>query len=100
MYSIRKGESKRINLNISSINEITDGTYNIILDFCVNNKIYGEPIKFKVKIIPDENLLKIIQFRNKYQLNEKEYPNEKILNLLKKHNFNFDETFSDLFNCD
>ena len=98
LYSIRKGESKRINLNIPSINEITDGTYNIILDFCVNNKIYGEPIKFKVKIIPDENLLKIIEFRNNYQLSEKEFPNEKILNLLKKHNFNFEEAFPDLFN--
>jgi hypothetical protein len=98
LNSIRKGESKRINLYIPSINEITDGTYNIILDFCVNNKIYGEPIKFKVKIIQDENLLKIIEFRNNYQLSEKEYPNEKILNLLKKNKFDYEKAFIDLFN--
>ena len=97
LYSIRKGESKRINLNIPSINEITDGTYNIILDFCVNNKIYGEPIKFKVKIVPDQNLLKIIEFRNIYQLSEKEYPNEQILPLLKKNKFDYDKTFDEMF---
>ncbi len=97
---LNKEETQKISLTFTSINKIKEGNYNIILDFCVNNKIYGEPIKFKVKIIPDENLLKIIEFRNNYQLSEKEFPNEKILNLLKKHNFNFDETFSDLFNCD
>ena len=97
LYSIRKGESKIINLNIPSINEIVDGIYNIILDFCVNNKIYGEPIKFKVKIIQDENLLKIIEFRNMYQLCPKDYSNEEILTLLKKNNFDYNKTFENLF---
>jgi hypothetical protein len=97
LYSIRKGESKRINLNIPSINEIPDGIYNIILDFCVNNKIYEEPIKFKVKIIQDKNLLKIIEFRNMYALSEKEFPNEKILEALKRNNFDYYKAFDDLF---
>ena len=98
MNSIRKGESKIINLNIPSINEIVDGIYNIILDFWVNNKIYGEPIKFKVKIIQDENLLKIIEFRNMYQLCPKDYSNEKILKVLKKNKFDYEKAFIDLFN--
>ena len=97
LSNLKKGDSQRVKLNIPKINEITDGTYNISLDFCVNNQIYGEPIKLKVKIIPDENLLKVIEFRNNYNLDKNDYSDEKILYLLKRNNFDFDKTFGNLF---
>ena len=98
LNALRRGEAKWINLNIPSINEISDGNYNIFLDFCVNNQIYGEPIKIVVKILPDEKLLKINQFRNIYALDEQTYPDEKIGNVLKKNKNNFEKAFNDLFN--
>jgi hypothetical protein len=97
LLNLKKGDSQKVKLNIPRINEIPDGTYNISLDFCVNNQIYGEPIKFKVKIIPDENLLKVIEFRNNYTLDKNDYSDEKILYLLKRNNFDFDKTFGNLF---
>ena len=97
LSNLRKGDSQKVKLNIPKINEIPDGTYNISLDFCVNNQIYGEPIKLKVKIIQDENLIKIFNFRSIYQLNENEYTNEQILFYLKKNKFNFEKTFNEMF---
>ena len=97
LYPLKRRDSNWITLNIPAINEITDGNYNIILDFCVNNQIYGEPIKIVVKILPDENLLQIIQFRNNFNLNKNDFSDEIILNVLKKNKFNYDKAFGDLF---
>ena len=96
--ALRIGESKKIKLYFP--NEIKDGNYNVVFDFCFNNQICGEPIKFVVKILPDddENLLKVIEFRMNFDLDENDFPNEKILKALKKNNFDYEKTFQDIFN--
>ncbi len=96
---LNKEEIQKISLTMPSINKFKDGNYNIILDFCANNQIYGEPIKFKVKIFQDENILvKIIDFTTKFDLDEKEFPNEKVLEALKRNNFDYYKTFQYIFN--
>ena len=99
LLPLNKGEKQKISLTMPSINKFKDGQYNIILDFCANNQIYGESIKFKVKILQDENILvKIIDFRRNFELDEKEFPNEKVLEALKRNNFDYDKTFAFIFN--
>ena len=95
--ALRIGESKKIKLYFP--NHIEDGNYNFVLDFCVNNQICGAPIKFVIKISSNENLLlKVIEFRMNFNLDENDFPNEKILKALKKNNFDYEKTFQDIFN--
>ena len=46
----------------------------------------------------DENIDKIQEFRDTFNLSEDEYPNEKILEILKENDFNYENAFSSLFN--
>ena len=41
---------------------------------------------------------KIKEFRDSFNLNEDDYPNEKLLKILQENDFSFEEAFSSLFN--
>ena len=41
---------------------------------------------------------RVVNFRKEYQLNIKDYSNEKLLDTLKKHNFDSSKAFASLFN--
>ena len=46
----------------------------------------------------DEFIDKIKEFRDTFNLSEDEYSDEKILEILKENNFNYENAFSSLFN--
>ena len=61
------------------------------------------PIKIKIKEFNSqqneikENLDKINEFRDMFNLTEDEYPNERILETLQENDFNYENAFSALF---
>ena len=55
----------------------------------VGNIIYGDQIIIKLIIGFDKKFELLKQFRNEYQLSNKDYSNENLLFHLEKNNFNF-----------
>ena len=69
---------QKVILPIPSLAEMNEGDYDLILDFCVSDKKYGEPLKIKIKILPDEKKKLIDDFRRYYGLSKEDYPDERI----------------------
>ena len=83
----KRKEVKRYNLIIKDLDQFPAGVYNINLWFEVNGKHFGERIEFKIIIKEKDNeeLKKLEDFREQFNLSEKEYPDAKLFELLKKH---------------
>ena len=93
-----KEDYQKVILPIPSLAEMNEGDYDLILDFCVSDKKYGEPLKIKIKILPDEKKKLIDDFRIEYDLSKKDYPDELIYKVLEECRFNKEEAFNRLFN--
>ena len=99
------GEEKEYLINLKHLEKLKAGDYRAFLAFNVEGKNYGEKITLLVKIRKrekkdnemDKYIDKIKEFRITFNLSEEEYPNEKTFELLKKNNFDFEKTFSSLF---
>ena len=94
-------EEIKYNVYFKDLKPYPPGNYNAGLFFEVNGKKYGDDIDLNITIIEkkEENDYEkqINDFRNEYNLDRKEYPDEKILTALKKFNFNVAEAFDSLF---
>ena len=91
---------------VKDLENYPPGEYKIIFYFWSGGKINGGKIVAKISIKEkdikkneiDEYIDKINDFRETFNLSEDEYPNEKLLDILKDNNFNFEDAFSSLFN--
>ena len=100
------GEKNKYSCNIKNLGELKEGEYKASLLFNVEGKNYGENltliIKVKKKTVENEeinkNIDKINEFRENFSLSKEEYSDEKLLGALKEKDFNFEESFSLLFN--
>ena len=98
-------EQKSYLVTFKNLSKYLPGEYQANLVFCSNGKICGEKLKIKIKIKEfdsqkneiKENLDKINEFRDMFNLNEDEYSNEKILEVLQENDFNYENAFSSLF---
>ena len=90
---LSKDDYQKVMLSLPDLDEFDEGDVNLILDFCVSNKIYGPPIKIVLKIIPDPKKKIIIDFRKEYKLSKKDYADEVILKTLKICKNDFPKTF-------
>ena len=97
-------EQKNYKIIVDDLSRYNQGEYKIIFSFYSGGKIHGEKITALIKIKEnqkneiDEYIDKINEFRETFNLSEDEYSNEKILEVLKEHNMNFENAFSSLFN--
>ena len=98
-------EEKKYIINFKNLEKLTKGEYKSFLWFNINGKNYGDKITILINVKKkDENeemnkyLNKIKEFRDYFNLSEEEYTDEKIFDVLKEHNFEFEESFSSLFN--
>ena len=99
----KSNEEKKYNLIIKELDQYPAGEYNIFLWFEVNGKHFGERIEFKIIIKEKDNdneeFKKVEDFRVQFNLfNKDDYPDAKLLDLLKKHNFNSELAFMELIN--
>ena len=93
-------ETKNYEMIINDLGEYPPGDYNIYLRFEVNGEQFGDRIEINLVIKEKQNddLIKVNEFRRNFNLAEKDYPNDKILSLLKKYNFDYDNAFVELVN--
>ena len=93
-------ETKNYEILINDLGEYPHGDYNIYLRFEVNGEQYGDRIEINLVIKERLNdyLIKVNEFRRTYNLNEKEFPNENLLALLKKNYFDYKKAFLELIN--
>ena len=100
----KSGEQKIYHAIFKKVSKYHVGEYKSYLLFSVNDKTFGEKLELTVGIKEnikkseiDENIDRINEFRQNYDLNKNDYSNEKILEALKKNDFDYDQTFSSLF---
>ena len=102
----KPNEERSYKVTIRDLRDCTIGEYKVVFKFCSGGKIYGDNITAMVKIIEKdnkneeitENLDKIQEFRDTFNLSEDDYSNERILEILKDNDYNFENAFSSLFN--
>ena len=63
------------------------------MNFNVDGQNYGNLLVLTIKIKEG----KITEFRNKFYLSEEDYPKGKLIEVLKKNNYNEDKAFAELF---
>ena len=91
-------EIKDYEIVINDLEEYPPGDYNVYLRFEVNGEQYGERIEINIVIKEKQNddLIKIKEFRKLFNLPEKDYSTENLLELLKKHNFECESAFLEI----
>ena len=89
--------------NFNELKTYPPGDYTASYYFEVDGKKYGDDIELDI-IIKDKGgdeeekyKLLVKEFRDEYTLSEELYSDEKLLQILKKHNFNVVEAFDSLF---
>ena len=94
---------KKYIVNFNELKPYPPGDYTAGFFFEVDGKKYGDDIELDI-IIKDkdedeeEKHKRLVQeFRDEYTLSEDAYPDEKLLQVLKEHNFNIVEAFTSLF---
>ena len=98
-------EQKSYYLIFKNLSNYQVGEYQANIAFFVDDKIYGDKLVIRIKIREIDNqdeeikgyLDTINEFRDTFNLSEDEYPNDKILDILKENDFNFEAAFSSLF---
>ena len=92
---------------VKDLKNYPPGDYKIVFSFSSGGRIYGEKIVAFIRIIEkeikkneneiDENIDKIKEFREEFNLTEDDYSNEELLKILKDNNFNYEKAFASLF---
>ncbi len=92
-------EIKEYDITFNELDSYPAGEYKIVLNFEINGENYGDKIEINLTIKEkDDDLIKVNEFRNIYGLNEDDYPDGKLLELLQKFNFDFEKAFDSLAN--
>ena len=102
----KPNEEKIYKITINNLKDYPVGEYKVVYLFWSGGKIHGDRITAMVKIIEkdnknteiEENMDKIQEFRDTFNLSEEEHSNEKILDLLKENDFNFEKAFGEIYN--
>ena len=88
---LKPNEEKNFKINLNNIKNYQAGRYKIIFVFESAGMIFGNKLIYELTIY-DYNMIN--KFRQKYKLEEKVYPDEKVYRILKKNYFNFDNAFN------
>lgn len=101
LQPLNPGNVCTVNILFKDLEKFNPGKYNTYLNFIVNNKTFGEKILImfeiiekKVKYVSDP---KIIEFRNRFKIDEKTMSDELIKNALEKNNNDIDKAFQSMF---
>ena len=100
----KQNEEKKYIANFRDLKNYPAGNYNAGYYFEINGKKYGDDININLIIKEkkpnnDDNDYQVIinEFRSDFSLDKNEYSDEKLLEVLKKNNFDKSEAFSSLF---
>ena len=94
LSSLKTGGSKTISI-ILNLHKIKPGIKKCIFRLNVKGENYDKPLTLKVNVKEHE---KIVKLRELFGLSIEDYDSDKLLDALKKSNFNLEKTFESLFN--
>ena len=84
--------------------KFSKGEYKLSYKFYINGKPIGEKLTLRIivkeKMFDNEieqNLDKIKEFREAFNLSEEDYSDDRLLEVLKKNDFEFEKSFEKLF---
>ena len=105
LYPQKPGEQKKYDIIINNIYDSQPGEYKPFLRFYVDGNPVGELLTLTVIIIKknsqnhiiNQNKKIIKEFRDNFGLSEMDYTDEKLFEILKENNFNFEKSFESLF---
>ena len=93
LNQIKPGEKEKIIVYVNLYN-IKTWKIKINLVLTIEGKIIGNPITLTLF----KSDKRVTEFRQEFNLSEQDYDDLKILSLLQKHNFNYENAFISLFN--
>ena len=97
------GEELKYDIEFNNLRKLQPGEYKSYLYFKINDRLIGEQLTLKIKVINKENydedikMEKIKEFRENFALSEDEFSNDKLYNILENCEFDLEEAFSQLF---
>lgn len=104
LHPQKPDEQNSYEICIKNLGSYPPGEYISYMLFQVNGKSFGDKLQIKIIVKAkkkDEDIQKYIEkineFRSQFELEKSDYSDEKILNLLKSHNFDYEQSFSSLF---
>ena len=86
------GQQKRIRLDVDFVDNLDEDKYRLVLDFCVNDRIFGNKIYINFQIIED----KISEWRDTYEIPKEIASNTCIIKELKNNNGDFAKTYNNI----
>jgi len=101
----KPGEQEKYDIVLKGLEIYTPKQYKSFMGFYIDDEKFGEQLtltinikeKNKIKKELEDNMDKINEFRNTFDLNAEDYSDEKLLKVLKENNFNYEEAFSQLY---
>ena len=93
LESQKPNETKSYFVKFRFLGQKKVGEYRANLHFYINDKEIGEQLTLKIRILD----IRVKDFRDNYSLAEEDFPNERILDILRRNNFDFEKSFNSLF---
>ena len=96
-------EINKYEIQFNNLGQYKAGTYESYMNCYINEQVYGERMVLKIVINKkaisevEKNLDKINEFREMFDLKEIDYSNEVLYNALKNNDFDYELSFSTLF---
>jgi len=96
-------EINKYEIQFNNLGQYKAGTYESYMNCYINEQVYGERMVLKIVINKkaisevEKNLDKINEFREMFDLKENDYSNEVLYNALKNNDFDYELSFSTLF---
>ena len=103
LESQKPGQNKEYIVNFSQLQNFPVGTYYSYLYFNINGHNIGDRLSIIINIKEkqqneiNENMDKIKEFRQNYDLNDNGFSDQKIFEALKNNDFDYDAAFASLF---
>ena len=89
------GQQTKIPISFNNLEGLNDGKHKCILEFTVDKKIYGEPLIIYVEV-KDEKMIEALKQIRELGIDDKKYPDDKIKELIKKHNYDLNVVINQL----
>ena len=100
----KPNEQNSYEFTIKNLSSYSPGEYSSYMLFKADGQIFGDKLQIKIIVRPKKNdeeiekyKDKINEFREMFDLDILDFPDEKLLEALKNHDFDYEQAFSDLF---
>jgi len=98
-------EQNTYEISIKNLSSYPPGEYSSYMLFKTGGAIFGDKLQIKIIVKPkkndDDELLKykdkISEFREMFGLSKTDFPDERLLEALKNHDFDYEQSFSSLY---